>query len=64
MPRAGVCVQWRPGWRAGPTSPPSAERLRRGGQSECAPQAVRWVAFREREQQPRQMPLTALPEEA
>ena len=49
MPQAGVCVQWRPGWRAGPTLPSSAERLRRGGQSGCAPQAVRWVAFRKRD---------------
>ena len=49
MPQAGVCVQWRPGWRAGPTLPSSAERLRRGGQSGCAPQAVRRVAFRKRD---------------
>lgn len=48
MPWAEVCVQGWPGWRAGPTLPPSAERLGRGGQSECAPQAVSWVAFRKR----------------
>ena len=64
MPQAEVCVQWRPGWRAGPTLPPSAERLRRGGQSGGAPQAVRWAAYRKRGQQSRQVPLTALPEDA